>query len=175
VKASLGTEHHYVATGLNNLGFLHAAQGDYAAAIPPYREALTIYGKIGLGDSLLATYTMTNLGDALLETGQLQEAYRHIRRAQTILRRESDPALPQRDVIDGIEGKYLLLQGSYSDAEVKLTSSFEGLRKKTGLQSRQTEAALVRLIRLYERWSKPERAAEYRKLLAQAAPKAEAP
>lgn len=168
LKLSLGPNHHYVATGLNNLGFLYADQGDYATALQKYREALAILRRLNLSDRLLAAYFLCNLSDALLETGELQEAHENIDRAQTILRRESDPALPQRDVMDGIEGKYLLLRAEFSEAEAKLLSSFEGLTAKTGSRSRQTRAAAERLIRLYDSWGKPESAARYRRVLADA-------
>ncbi len=171
MKRSLGSQHYYAAIGLNNLGYFHADRRDYSSAIKMYREALLILKANNLEDSLLSTYLLTNLGDALLETGKLQEAYGFIQRAQKILHSESDQALPQRDVADGIEGKYLLLRGSFPEAEMKLMSSYEGLRQKTGSHSRQTQAALTRLILLYSRWGKPEKAAEYRKLLATATPK----
>jgi tetratricopeptide (TPR) repeat protein len=164
MKASFGPQHYLVAIGLNNLGTMDKTSHDYASAAKFYREALAILKKADLGDSLLSSYPMINLGEVLLETGQLQEAHEHIRRAQDILRTQSDPALPLRDEADGIEGTYLLLRGQFPEAEAKMKSSYEGLRQKTGLRSKQTQAALARLIRLYDAWDKQDLAAKYRKL-----------
>jgi tetratricopeptide (TPR) repeat protein len=152
-----------VATGLNNLGRIYADNGNYALAIKLYREALSIFKENGLEESSDAAYFLTNLADALLETGKLQEAGSLIHKAQRILR-TADPALPQRDATDSIEGKYLLLRGSFPEAEVKLKASYEGLRRKIGAQSQQTQDALARLIRLYDTWGKKDLAAKYKQL-----------
>lgn len=164
MKATFGPQHYLVAIGLNNLGTMYKTSQDYGSAAKLYREALAILKKADLGDSLLSSYPMINLSEVLLETGQLQEAHELIQRAQDILRTRSDPALPLRDEADGIEGTYLLLRGQFPEAEVKMKSSYEGLRQKTGPRSKQTQAALARLIRLYDAWGKQDLAAKYRKL-----------
>jgi len=166
MKSSLGERHPYVAVGLNNLGFFFGDEGDYISAIRAYREALAILDANNAGDKLQAALFLTNLGNALIETGQLEEAHKYIAQAQRILHEEAEPELPQRDVTDGVEGNYLLKRHLYDQAEVKLRSSYEGLKNKTGPNSRQTQAAARRLIQLYEAWGKPSNAAIFRKLLA---------
>jgi len=164
MKASFGPQHYLVAIGLNNLGSMDKTSHDYASAAKLYRESLAILKKADLSDDLLSAYPMINLSEVLLETRHLQEANELIRKAQDILRTKSDPALPLRDEADGIEGTYLLLRGQFPEAEVKMKSSYAGLGQKTGQRSAQTQAALARLIRLYESWGKQDLAAKYRKL-----------
>ena len=50
----------------------------------------------------------------------------------------------------------------YAEAEPLLTSSYAVIAKQAGTGHPRTQAALNRVIQLYEAWDKPTKAAEWR-------------
>jgi hypothetical protein len=64
-------------------------------------------------------------------------------------------------------GACLTEVGRYERAEELLLAAYPVLRQVMGEQNMRTELAVRRLVKLYEAWGKPEKAAEYRALLAE--------
>ena len=59
-------------------------------------------------------------------------------------------------------------QARYPDAEALLLEGYQELNNQYGAQDEETQAALRHLAALYNAWDRPEEAARYRDLLAEA-------
>ena len=82
-KKVLGSEHPNTATGLDTLGEVYWATGDYTKAEPLYQEALRIQRKVLGSEQLDTSTTLNDLGELYWATGDyvkaepiLQEALR---------------------------------------------------------------------------------------------------
>jgi hypothetical protein len=56
-------------------------------------------------------------------------------------------------------------QGRYAEAEPLLVSAQEGLARALGAEHRDTLRVVDELVRLYDAWGKPDKAARWRKRL----------
>jgi outer membrane protein assembly factor BamD (BamD/ComL family) len=59
----------------------------------------------------------------------------------------------------------LTKEGRYAEAEKLLTESLQIIKKQFGQDHPRTQAALRRIVELYEAWGKPKQAAAYKAML----------
>ena len=62
-------------------------------------------------------------------------------------------------------GRCLLELQRFNDAESVLQTVYDGFKDLNGEDHENTRSALAAIIKLYDAWGKPEKAAEYRALL----------
>jgi tetratricopeptide (TPR) repeat protein len=106
--------------------------------------------------------TLALLGRVLTEKGKPAEAEPLLREAANLFR-EHYPT--KRDFIAESEswlGASLVALGKYKEAEPLSLGSYEMLKAAPTVPPRHKEAAKQRIIKLYEAWGKPDKAAEWR-------------
>jgi tetratricopeptide (TPR) repeat protein len=165
LRRVLGEEHPHTLAAVRNLADLYQSQGQYDTAEELYTKALAGQRrKLGEGHPQVIE-TLNGFASNLLRQEKYGKAEALLREGLTTcparwaghwLRQESQSLL----------GSSLAGQKRYPEAESLLLSGYEGLetRGKTISQSREHKRteALTRILRLYDAWGKPEKAAAWR-------------
>ena len=115
----------------------------------------------GPGDVYVAL-ALAGLGHHALASGDLRLADTSFRRALE-LRRQMHPSGHWRiDEARGMVAVVALRAGRFDESEPGLLAAYEGLRAHRGAAAAETLAARRHLADLYDRWNRPQRAAQYR-------------
>ena len=134
-----------------------------------FPEALQVY-RAGLASTIEAfgernvyvAIALTALGNHYLAAGKPAEAVRDFRRAVEV-RQQIHPAGHWRiDEARAKAGTALVDAGRYTEAESELLSAYQRLEAARGSAADETRAVRAQLVRLYERWKRPDQAARYR-------------
>jgi tetratricopeptide (TPR) repeat protein len=161
-ESTLGPDHPSTLVSRGNLADAYSLLGDFARAEPLYRDALEGARKrFGRGNP--------DTSDALAKLGRnllMQEKWSE---AEPLLRDclqhrvNTRPDDWSRFNAESLLGGVLLGQGKYAEAEPLLVRGYEGLKAGVPAQAEGylTEAG-ERLVRLYEKWGIPGKAAEWR-------------
>ena len=106
--------------------------------------------------------SMVSLASALRDMGKPDQAeplyIQAIETAKRVLPPD-DRSIPQ---YQSAYGACLTMLEQYDEAEEHLLAGYEGLKQALGEEHKQTRKAHQRLVELYEAWTKPEQAAEWR-------------
>ena len=161
----LGNDHPEVSTNLNNLALLLRDKGDYDQAIALFREVMELDRKnLGEEHPYVAT-RMINLAAALGRKGDAQSAEDLFRQAIEIQRKSFPERSWQISTTRLLLGACLQEQKRYGEAEPLMLEAFPVIKDTFGLGHPRTQAAVKRLVSLYEAWGKPDQAAQYKGLL----------
>ena len=136
--------------------------GHWQRALPLARDLVARRRRIMPAGDRQVAYALQALGWALVETGSPDEAEALLREAREIERKLTKPGqwvLPQ---IESLIGSCMAAQGHYALAEPLLTESQPTLEMAKGISNARKRAAINRVVRLYEAWNKPAKAAEWR-------------
>jgi len=161
----LGNEHPEVSTNLNNLALLLRDKGDYDQAISLFREVTEIDRRTLGEEHPYVASRMNNLASTLVRKGNYKSAEELYQKAIAIQRKTFAEKSWE------IATTKLLLGACYSEAkrfeeaEPLILGALPIIEQNFGPDHARTQAAVKRLISLYEAWGKPEKAAEYRSLL----------
>jgi len=161
----LGNEHPEVSTNLNNLALLLRDKGDYDQAISLFREVTEIDRRTLGEEHPYVASRMNNLASTLVRKGNYKSAEELYQKAIAIQRKTFAEKSWE------IATTKLLLGACYSEAkrfeeaEPLILGALPIIEQNFGPDHARTQAAVRRLISLYEAWGKPEKAAEYRSLL----------
>lgn len=162
-----GEQHPNTLAAMNNLATLLVDLGRLDDAEPLFRGALRRLREVldeGHPTVLGITHNLANL---LRRQGKLDQAAAMFRD----LLETTERSLPEnhwyRWGFQSTYGLCLTEMKRYHDAEDRLLPAYQGLRSVFGQSDPHTLTAAERLVELYERWGKSDRAAEYRALLAQ--------
>ncbi|MFQ5790537.1 MAG: tetratricopeptide repeat protein [Acidobacteriota bacterium] len=164
-RKSLGDEHPDLAVSLNNLANLLRDKGDYRAAEPLYREAAAILRQER--HPHLAVL-LGNLGTLLCGRADYEAAEQTFSEAVSVGAERLGENHPEVANIQRKFGMCLLKQGRNGRAEAQLLAAHRVLRATLGQHHERTAEAAKGLLDLYRSWGKPQKAAEYRALLAKA-------
>jgi serine/threonine protein kinase len=155
----------WLGDNLRNQAISLYQQTRYGESLAKVAETLKIYLE-GFGahyDNYPTALIIQGL--SLGHTGQVAEGEKILREAVK-LRTES---LPKEHywvaLANSALGECLTIQERYGEAEPLLMGSYESLKKSQGTNNPRTRLALQRLIQLYEKWQKPDRADKYRTAL----------
>jgi tetratricopeptide (TPR) repeat protein len=166
----LGPDHPEVSTNINNLGLVLRDRGDLDQAIALFHEVMELDRK-NLGEEHpYVALRMNNLAAALVRKGDYPSA-EHLFRQSLVIQRKTFPEKSWQ-----IATTKLLLGGclqegkKYPEAESLLLEAFPIIKDSFGLAHPRAQAAIRRLVSLYEAWGKPDKAGEY-KALAKSADK----
>ncbi|MDQ3013059.1 MAG: serine/threonine-protein kinase, partial [Acidobacteriota bacterium] len=157
-----GAEHPSTARAIHNLAALFYEKGEYASAEPLFRQALALRRQKLPPGHIDTSTSLTGLGLLLTTRRQTAEAEPMLREAVEI-RRKNFPGSDWRIAeSESVLGECLLVQRRFAEAEPLLIGGYELLKAKRGEREPRTRQARARLVKLYQAWSKPERAAQYR-------------
>lgn len=116
---------------------------------------------------------MATLGIALLEQRKWGESESVLRQCLA-LREKGQPDDWSTFSARSSLGDCLLGQAKYAEAEPLIVAGYEGMKTREAkippLSRLRLSEAAGRVVRLYEAWGKPEKAAEWRRKLAHEAP-----
>ena len=105
---------------------------------------------------------MTLLGRILVAQGRHEEAERLLRDALVIREERKQAGHWETAKTASILGAALTGLGRYEEAEPLLLNSYPIIAEDRGETHRRTTEALQRIVNLYEAWSIPAKAAEWR-------------
>lgn len=165
-REQLGDQHPYVAQSLNDVAEMRYAAGDRTEAETLYRQALALRRRLLAPTSPSLAESLAGLGSLLLDQNRNEEAESLLREALLIRRQVMGPRHSITGETASLLGACLTKPGRYFEAEPLVLEGFELLRDGLGPRDRMTQAALRRVIRLYETWGKPELETRYKALLA---------
>jgi serine/threonine protein kinase/tetratricopeptide (TPR) repeat protein len=154
-------EHPSVAETLTGLAGVLRERGEFEQAEAKLREAIALLDSLAPPGEAAHAPALTELGIVLTLGGRAAEGEPFLRRALEIRRQKliANHWLTARTAV--ALGDCLAAQERFDDAEPLLRESFETLRTQRGLADKRSGEALDSLVRLYERWGRPESAAPY--------------
>jgi serine/threonine protein kinase len=170
-KATLGPTHPSTLVGMMNLGMVYVDAGKLKQGLPLLADVVRLQ-KASLDPQHPHTLmSMHSLGGALLSLRKFAEAEPVLRECLAIRQKKEGDDWTTFDT-QSMLGESLAGQKKFPQAEPLLLEGYEGMKQREGkipahAKSRLTDA-LERLVRLYEAWDKPDKAAPMRKKLAQA-------
>jgi serine/threonine protein kinase/tetratricopeptide (TPR) repeat protein len=157
----LGNDHPEVATNLNNLALLLRDKGDYDQAIALFREGMELDRK-NLGDEHpYVANRMNSLASVLVRKGDYKSAEQLFRQALEIQRKTFAEKSWEIATTKLLLGACYTEARRFEEAESLIQGAFPIIKQNFGADHPRTQAAVKRLIGLYEAWGKPEKAAEY--------------
>jgi serine/threonine protein kinase/Tfp pilus assembly protein PilF len=157
-----GEEHPAVATTLQNLGVLNQRLGNYDAAESYYSQSLTMRRKLLGEEHPHVSNSLLGLGSLFIDKGEPSRAEPLLGRSLE-LRRAADPVNELRIAnAESMLGGCLTALGRFEEAESLLVRSHPVIESSTRPSPAQKQEALDRVIELYERWGKTDRAEAYR-------------
>jgi serine/threonine protein kinase/Tfp pilus assembly protein PilF len=113
--------------------------------------------------------TLVALGRTYMEQGQAKLAEPCLREASEIRHQALEGHWLTANV-DSLLGACLVARGEYAQAEPLLLKAYKGLRTARGTPAARREQARERIVKLYEAWQKPEKAAKWKTAAGQDIP-----
>jgi len=161
-RKRLGDNHTAVGRTLHNIGVVKTAAKDYAGAVTSLTEGeARLRSTLGAGHPELVT-ALVNLGDALNGAGSREAAEKKYREALTVGTASLPADHPDFARARRQLGNLLVVDKRYSEAEPFLLAAVEAREKRLGRDHATTKAVAGDLVKLYDAWSRPEKAAEWR-------------
>lgn len=161
----LGDEHQDVAVALNNLASALDGQEKYDEAEPMYREALARFRRLLGDDHPQLGMFLNNLGHLLYVKGDYAGAEQVNLEAIAIFRKRLGDRHPVLASGLNTYGQVLAALENYPAAESSLLEALDIRKERLPAGHTDITTTLRTLADLYEKWGKPDKAAEYRALL----------
>jgi tetratricopeptide (TPR) repeat protein len=166
-RKRLGNHHPRVATSLINVGWALYQQGQHARAEQCCREAVAIAREALPPDHPDLATKLAALAEILLDQGQYTEA-EPLASECLAIREKKLPDSWRRFSAMSLLGGTLSGQGKFEEAEPLLLNGYEGMLTSPNPLGLGKPKGLERIIRLYEAWDRPDKAAEWRAILSAA-------
>jgi eukaryotic-like serine/threonine-protein kinase len=161
----IGPDHPSTLQSRNYLAKVYEALGRRAEAEALRREALTLRRRTTPGDSPLLAGDLDGLGHNLLEQARWLEAESLLRECLSIREAKLADDWRRFDAM-GLVGAALMGRGEYTAAEPLVVSGYEGMKARAATIPASSRARLHeasgRVVRLYEGWNKPDKAAAWK-------------
>jgi serine/threonine protein kinase len=174
-KAKLGREHAGTLRSMTHLAFDYSAADRLDEAIPLFEKVLELY-TAKLGPDHPQTLPIRAVRDRTLGRKWLQQ--KEYTKAEPLLRQDLSRRGQATDWygfhIESLLGESLLGQKKLDEAEPFLIKGYKGMTEREAKIPAPAKhlltAAGERVVRLYDEWGKPEKAAEWRAKLARELP-----
>ncbi|HJQ27062.1 MAG TPA: serine/threonine-protein kinase [Blastocatellia bacterium] len=158
---------HFLSLGARNyLAELAFVKGDYRAAKREILASLHLALQTSPEERSEYTGIRAALGRVMSKLGQAARGEPYLRDILALRSRELPETGRAIAEIKGDLGECLMEQKRYGEAETLFVESYESLKASQVAQSPALKEALTRLVTLYEKWRKPELAAQYRTALS---------
>jgi serine/threonine protein kinase/tetratricopeptide (TPR) repeat protein len=168
-RALLGDEHPDLAWSMHNFAdFLMVAER-YAESVEWSRRVLAMRGKTMQDEHPLVPASMSVLGRSLDGMDSLDAGERWLRESLAVRRKIYPPGHVLIASSEGQLGAHLTLRGQYARAEVMLLDSERKIVAARGDGAPIVRDARARLVKLYERWGKPDSVRAWQDRMARAA------
>ncbi|RJP37306.1 MAG: serine/threonine protein kinase [Phycisphaerales bacterium] len=164
-RGTFGEHHPSVAESLNDLAVLSFASGDFDAADALIERSIQMHRTLRGNEHPSTLITIYNMGVFLRDRAEFERAEPLFAQVVDVARRTLPEGHWQTAVFQTSYGLCLRVLGRYEAAEAQLLSAYPALASSLGLEHHYTRQAVLQLVHLYEKWDKPERAAEYRAAL----------
>ncbi len=158
----LGDDSPDVARTLNNMGMVYKAAGQPERAEEYLRHAVAGMERAYGPDHPDVASSRWSLAHVLWSEGKLAEAEVELRAAVSVAERVYPEGSAGRATYDLPLGNLLADRGRYAEAEPLVLSAHAAFLATEGPQGPRTTEAAAWLVKLYERWGRPEEAARYR-------------
>jgi serine/threonine-protein kinase len=160
-----GPEHPTTVAMMNNLAMVLLDLGKLDEAEPLFRDTQRLGRKVySTGDPFLA-YSLFGLGRCLTENNKASEAEQPLREALQICRKTLPKGYWVTGQTENLLGSCVAAQRRYQEAEPFLLGGYEIMKTAKGTPPHRLGQALNRIVKMYEAWGKPAKAAEWRKKL----------
>ncbi|MCX6632563.1 MAG: serine/threonine-protein kinase, partial [Candidatus Solibacter sp.] len=161
----LGTEHLDTLNAMSNVGLACAAQERFAEAEALFVKALEGHRRAARQEHPAAIGVMQLLAAAYSSQGNYGEAESMLRECVR-LREKVTPDSWERYHVAGNLGNVFLLQARFAEAERYLVDGYLGMMERYSQVSANNRATVAlagkRVVELYEKWGRAEKAAEWR-------------
>jgi len=168
LRLTLGGQHSDTAYAMMRLGSLYRDKGDYARAESLFVEALAVWRRVLGEEHPDTTEVKVDLAEAKVLRQRYSEAETLLREALKTLEKTSPDAWARYNC-QSVLGGSLAGQDKYVEAEPLLLSGYEGMLERRAAMSvpeiRYLRRAGDRIVKYYEDWGKPVKAAEWRSKL----------
>ena len=169
-KKLLGDEHPAVARSLHNLAGLLRSQGNLDAAEAMLREALAMRRRLLGNEHPDVATSLEYLAQAIREEGKQDEVETLLRECLSIREKKLPDDWPTFSARSAL-GENLMARKQYAEAGPLLISGYNGLRERQAkipaASKRRLKEAAERLLWFYEETAQADRAAEWKRRLAE--------
>jgi len=161
-RAQFGERHQMVAAAIHNLAAVHADLERYDEAVAEYEAALAMRRDVLGPDNGEVATTLSAYALMLKEQmGRCDAALPLFREAMPMWARATGPRHGFVFKSQANIGSCLTTLDRFDEAESELLAALDGLIEFAGPDHGETQRARRYLVALYERWQKPDKAAEY--------------
>lgn len=160
----LGPDHPETITIVGNLALMRERLGQYDTAEKLYGRCIAVTVKTLGAEHPHTLTTRSNIGLLYARQGRNDEAEAVFREVLAIRLRTLDPGNTDIPVSRFMLGRVLLDTGRYAEAEPELFQADRDFRAHLGAEHPYTERSEAALINLYQKWEKPELAAQWERV-----------
>ena len=165
-RKTIGAEDEATLGTADRLAQLYEDEHGYAKADAIYEGILEIRVRKFGRDKPITAQAIESVGRVHLEQKQYDEAVNLLKEASAVWEK-SQPQGIDRFETQSLLGAALVGQGKYAEAEPQLLSSYDQLQKLSVTFARPIPSGGDRIVELYDRWQKPEKAVEWRHRIAE--------
>jgi serine/threonine protein kinase/Tfp pilus assembly protein PilF len=166
----LGPQHVELATNWSNLARLLRDKGELVEAEQLFRQVLDADRRLLGADHPYVASGLRDIASVLVARGTAAEAERLYRDALAIQQKRFPAGHWEIARTRSELGGCVAARGDYAAAEPLLLGALPALERGLGAANPSTQAARRRVVDLYERWGRPERAEPHRAELMGAGP-----
>jgi non-specific serine/threonine protein kinase/serine/threonine-protein kinase len=164
-RKAVGDVHPVVASNLNNLALVYMNTNRLPEAEEYFRQVVVLDRKIGGETGPRLPNALQSLGVVLTRERKFPEAEACLREAMALKRKRFAADHWEVATTKNLLGACLTDEGKYAAAEPLLLQSQAVIERQFGPTHDRTRVATARVVALYERWGKPDKAAEWRATL----------
>lgn len=168
-KALLGDDHPDLAWTMYNFADFLMTKERFAESVAWSREVLTMRGKSMKDEHPLVAASMSVLGRSLDGLDSLEAGERWLRESLAVRKSVYPPGHFLIASSEGQVGAHLTLRGRYASAESMLLKSEQQLVAARGDGAPIVADARTRLVKLYQRWGKPDSVRVWQERMARSA------
>jgi serine/threonine protein kinase len=166
----LGNDHTDTLDSMRLLGALYESEGRYSEAEPLFLQTLEARRRV-LGVKHADTLaSLADLGELRLDQGKYSDSESLLRECLD-MQKQTKADDYRVYWTQSLLGASLGGEQRYAEAEPLLVSAFEGMQRRqasvTASFRQKLKKAAGQIVQLYEHWSKPDKADEWRKKLAE--------